>query len=302
MSRGEASVLFAAIAGRDRAGLLELRRRTPRGMRQVFIPAAEPERAVTAALNYGRVTDVYVGAAPRIAERGTADAVARTWVLWVDLDERDAILWAEGFKPAPSLVIESGGGRHLWWALSEPLDARWIAAANRRLAYELRGDMKATDAARILRVPGTLSHKYDPPRPVRLVDGSLAYYTARQVVGHLPDPPKPEPRPVELHAAPDRDGDPLLAIPASEYVPLLTGRDVGRDGKARCPLHEDRTPSLHAYPDPSRGWTCFGCGAGGTIYDLAARLYGIEPRGRGFHDLRRRLADELLPHYRQVAA
>ena len=47
---------------------------------------------------------------------------------------------------------------------------------------------------------------------------------------------------------------------------------------------------------------CFaGCG-GGSIIDLGALLYGIEPRGRGFTDIRKRLAKDLLAASAAVAA
>jgi len=70
------------------------------------------------------------------------------------------------------------------------------------------------------------------------------------------------------------------------YVQRLTGQTVGRSRKVHCPLHEDATPSLHVYPNAERGWFCFGCGRGGTVYDLAAALWGRDLRGRGFADLR----------------
>ena len=66
----------------------------------------------------------------------------------------------------------------------------------------------------------------------------------------------------------------------------LTGQQVGRSRKVSCPLHEDSTPSLQVYRDPSRGWFCFGCRRGGSIYDLAGAVWGIEPRGSGFAALR----------------
>ncbi|MDP9187627.1 MAG: hypothetical protein M3O25_00070, partial [Actinomycetota bacterium] len=58
-------------------------------------------------------------------------------------------------------------------------------------------------------------------------------------------------------APPARTGDPLPAIEPAVYVHRLTGRAAGRDGKVACPFHPERTPSLHAYPDPARGWACF---------------------------------------------
>ena len=39
---------------------------------------------------------------------------------------------------------------------------------------------------------------------------------------------------------------------------------------------------------------CFGCGVGGTVYDLARELSGIGDRGDEFRELRRWLARELL--------
>jgi DNA primase len=54
-------------------------------------------------------------------------------------------------------------------------------------------------------------------------------------------------------------------------------------------LHEDRTPSLQAYPDGS--WACFGCGKGGTIYDFAGYVFGVQTKGRAFLELRERLAE-----------
>jgi hypothetical protein len=90
------------------------------------------------------------------------------------------------------------------------------------------------------------------------------------------------------------DSDVLRRIPAIEYVPLLLGQVLGGDHKVVCPFHDDHAPSLHAYVEPERGWCCYGCGAGGSIIDFGARLYRIEPRGAGFHEIRRRLAVDLL--------
>jgi DNA primase len=56
-------------------------------------------------------------------------------------------------------------------------------------------------------------------------------------------------------------------------------------------LHEDRTPSLHCYPDGT--FCCFGCRTGGTIYDFAGALWGIETKGYAFVALRARLGEEL---------
>jgi CHC2 zinc finger len=90
----------------------------------------------------------------------------------------------------------------------------------------------------------------------------------------------------------DRWGDPLHAIPAREYVQALAGVDVSSSGRLRCPLpdHEDKSPSFHVYDD---GWRCFGCNRGGSIIDFFAALYGLEPRGSGYREIRQRLLADL---------
>lgn len=49
------------------------------------------------------------------------------------------------------------------------------------------------------------------------------------------------------------------------------GLDVGRNGMARCPFHNDHTPSLKL----DERFYCFGCGATGDVVDFTARYFGI---------------------------
>ena len=108
----------------------------------------------------------------------------------------------------------------------------------------------------------------------------------------------PAPGPLATPSPPalvDKADDPLRAIEPAVYVKALTGREPGRDRKVNCPLHRDRTPSLHVYETADDGWFCFGCQRGGSVYDLGGSLLGLCTRGRGFHELRRRLYRLLLP-------
>ncbi|MBO6298468.1 MAG: DNA primase [Lachnospiraceae bacterium] len=52
------------------------------------------------------------------------------------------------------------------------------------------------------------------------------------------------------------------------------GLHVGRNGKAQCPFHSDKTPSLQLYEDH---YHCFGCNAHGDAIDYVGRLYGLSP-------------------------
>lgn len=92
-----------------------------------------------------------------------------------------------------------------------------------------------------------------------------------------------------------RAPDVLTEIPPPEYVQALTGVEVPHHSTIRCPLpgHDDRTPSFKAYLEPERGWYCFGCHRGGTIYDFAAALWGMDTCGPEYLELRRELASAL---------
>lgn len=72
--------------------------------------------------------------------------------------------------PAPSMIVDSGGGLHIYWVTNEVLiESEWssMALGLKRLAatHALRHDAAiCADSARILRVPGTFNWK-DPANP-----------------------------------------------------------------------------------------------------------------------------------------
>lgn len=162
--------------------------------------------------------DTYLGVHPTslIPARGGDPSRARATIeeivaincLFADFDAKDfggdkgaALAHVEGLQPAPSAVVDSGGGYHAYWLLDLPfmldsdatrerarqLQARWVALVG--------GDPGAKDLARVLRLPGTLNHKYTPPRPVtveRLDLGLL--YEIDQLEALLPAPVQPAAR------------------------------------------------------------------------------------------------------------
>ncbi|MCZ4522201.1 CHC2 zinc finger domain-containing protein [Rhodococcus ruber] len=57
-----------------------------------------------------------------------------------------------------------------------------------------------------------------------------------------------------------------------ERTPLVRS---GLDSmKAVCPVHGERTPSLHVRPSRQR-FHCFGCGAGGDAFDFIQAVDGV---------------------------
>ena len=52
------------------------------------------------------------------------------------------------------------------------------------------------------------------------------------------------------------------------------GIRVNRAGKANCPFHNDRTPSMKV----DKRFHCFGCGADGDVIDFTAQLFGLDAK------------------------
>ena len=78
--------------------------------------------------------------------------------------------------PPPSIIIFTGGGIHVYWYSNRTLPVdEWQRYADALKAAALNAGLKidpvvTADAARVLRVPGTLNHKYNPPRRVQFIE------------------------------------------------------------------------------------------------------------------------------------
>ena len=60
------------------------------------------------------------------------------------------------------------------------------------------------------------------------------------------------------------------------------GVEVNRHGKALCPFHNDRHPSLFVDDDH---YHCYACGEHGDVIDFTSKLYGLS-----LHDAAKKLA------------
>jgi len=291
--------LRALLGHEPRDGLLEVRYRRGNGMRHTFFSVTQTLTAARSILRLGLSSDVYVGVAPRRQPTGGKTSIERVWVLWADVDHPDARRALEELPVAPAIVIASGtpGHLHAYWPLTSPLSVPSAETANRRLAAQLHADSGAvTNAATILRPPGTYSWKSTPPTPVILERLTQARSTLPAVMAGIAQDPAPPARDVRASLIEHPGQDPLRALAPALYVGVLTGQEVGRSRKVQCPFHEDRTPSLHAYEAPEDGWYCFGCQrVGHSVYDLASAMWDLDTRGPSFVELRSRLYEIFLP-------
>jgi hypothetical protein len=292
-SRPDAEQLTAyldLLAGAEPSGaLLEVRVRPleQQTMRRWFIEVGVRRQLVTQLPLIAARADVYLGCTPRQMRSGTRDAVNGGWVAWADVDGPNDARRLFSFAPEPTLIVASGslGAAHAYWRLARRADVATLEKINRRLTNATGGD-PVWAATSILRPPGTYNYKHNPPAPVRRIGGGGAVYEPGQLRDALPPVPLPPPR--SSRAPRSISDDPLLAIPPRVYVERLLGVEVPRSGFVSCPLHVDRTPSLKVYETPERGWMCFSarCRRGGSIYDLAAALWGLGTRGEDFRKLR----------------
>lgn len=126
-----------------------------------------------------------------------ADNASGAFAFWLDIDcgedkatsgkgyatEADARNALEQFcsnagLPQATHIVFSGAGLHAYWVLDAFVDrVTWQAYAGKvksltKALIFLADECRTADIASVLRIPGTLNYKYDPPRPVTLAHAS----------------------------------------------------------------------------------------------------------------------------------
>lgn len=150
-------------------GKIELRALPSR--KRVFIEIGD-HGSIDAFCSRFQKEHLYFGVGTRDGRGGKKENLVNIPVVWADIDFKNtsreiALQKLSDFPFKPSIILKSGGGVHLYWLLKQPAENGDQAAVEgicRRIAARLGGDMAATDAARIMRIPGTLNRKYDPAR------------------------------------------------------------------------------------------------------------------------------------------
>ena len=169
-------------------------------VRQQLVATRKEFDAVSADL-MDRGYNVYFGVAKYVTdENRQKDNVKGLKALWLDIDcgPTKVVVNAKTGRPAgyidqyagtaalrafcktvglpKPLLVNSGRGLHVYWPLTETITrSEWepVAARLRELCtvHELYVDPAVFEVARILRVPGTLNFKDDPPTEVSILHG-----------------------------------------------------------------------------------------------------------------------------------
>ena len=122
--------------------------------------------------------NIYIACGLRKAgtERGDLESVAGWLFAWADQDDPSKPIPAD--VPPPSVVVNSGHGRHLYWLFREfvPLER---AAEMKRLLWglmsRLEADSRSAEVVRVLRLPGTVNQKDGSPVTLLSCDPSQTY-------------------------------------------------------------------------------------------------------------------------------
>lgn len=113
--------------------------------------------------------ELYFGIATRDGQAGRKQNIVDFTAVYCDIDFKNTPIEKANeslkyFPIQPSIVVHSGGGYHVYWLFNEPLAKDAIEDIEnilKRLAQYFEADMGSTDAAHVLRIPGTLNHKPD---------------------------------------------------------------------------------------------------------------------------------------------
>ena len=160
-------------------------------------------RDAMAIMGAGR--DAYVALAEfQVANNRKAENAVGAYNFWADIDcGADKAGAGKGYRdntqartalaefckdtglPLSNFVVDSGGGLHVYWVLDDFLEREaWQAYAKKLKAVMkavgfLADPTRTADIASILRVPGTLNFKYEPPPQVSLLESSEQYIDAK---------------------------------------------------------------------------------------------------------------------------
>jgi len=147
-------------------------------------------------------TDTFITPNSFYIPQRKADNIRHFRSLFLDLDgvrSKQETIWDtyiladKGLIPRPTMVVDSGRGIHLYWRIKHaPVQALATWQELEDYLYKqlrhLGADRRATDAARVLRLPGTVNSRNNRPcRVLHIEDTLYSMYDLReQYLGYKP--------------------------------------------------------------------------------------------------------------------
>lgn len=186
------------------------------GKKQRFLTI---EQALEYCENTPSQVHVYYGVYARHSHSGKAKAATTTGALWADYDGMDMPTVMERIGaaglPKPSVVVSSGHGWHCYWLLTERVGRQALRVV-KALAIATGADSKATDRARVMRLPGSMNVKGESV-PCRVIEANWARYelTAIMTALGIADEPAETGEPAE-----ENDGEPGRFIAEIRRSPM----------------------------------------------------------------------------------
>jgi hypothetical protein len=214
-------------------------------------PAGIADALAYAAEEAGTGREVWHCAHLLTRDRRIKKNAAPVAALWGDLDGAEV----PNGSLKPTGVVESSPGRfHCYWRLSDEVAPALAENLNKRLAHRIGADPSGFDLTQLLRVPGTVNHKYPDAPAIKILNLDAGRcYSPRELNETLPEIKKKR----ESRSG-DATGEPPIVLD-EEALRVWRGNDAKlRDGKL------DRSASLVRI-----GRALFDAGGNRTVIEAA---------------------------------
>lgn len=127
-----------------------------------------PEQALSWLESWGLDADLYWCPHKFESDRAKKPNSSFSSYLWADLDKADPRKFPDHLRP--TIAWESSPGKYQGlWKLNESLAPTEAELLNRAVTYKAGADKSGWDLTQVLRVPGTINHKYKDKPPVLLM-------------------------------------------------------------------------------------------------------------------------------------
>lgn len=128
--------------------------------------------------------NIYFCATPFIMKQRKKSYVIGSKLLWADLDD----VSPRRCEHKPQIAWKSSDQRYAaLWVLDKFYPTDQIEQRNKAMSYSVGADHGGWDLTQVLRLPGTINHKYDPPQNVRTLWFKKTSYKLADLPEHIYD-------------------------------------------------------------------------------------------------------------------